>query len=94
MGTKHTIETLTTDVDNFKRSVNRRLTTLTNTVVDDVQPKVQEMHEYIIDQKGYERGKANSNKDGSININKDVWALIIKLVLIIAALVGVSKLTS
>lgn len=92
MGKKHTIDTLTKDVESYKRSTNGRLSTITKTL-SDIQPKVQEMHDFIIDYRGFQRGRNNRNKDGSININKDVWGLIIKLVLIISALVGITQLT-
>lgn len=91
MAAKHNIDSLTMDVERFKKSTNRRLTTHAR-ILNDIQPKVQEMHEYIIDQRGFERGQAKSGGAGSININKEVWALITKLVLIIAAILGITKI--
>lgn len=85
MASKHTIETLTTDVNDFKQYVRGEF--------KEIRPQVQEMHDFIVDAKGFERGKSNRNSDGSININKDVWGLIIKLVGIVAALVGIKLLT-
>lgn len=76
---KHSIETLTKDVDRRFKAVNQRL--------DIMQPQVAEMHDFIIDYKGFERGRASYNKDGSIKISPDVWALIIKLVTIIGSLI-------
>lgn len=82
---RHTIETLTKDVNDFKKYVRSEFTKM--------QPQVQEMHDFILDARGFERGKSNRNTDGSININKDVWGLILKLVGIIAVLAGIKLLT-
>lgn len=94
---RHTIETLTKDIATFKSGVNLRLNTLDNSVKEfkqEIEPKVEEMHDYILTQKGIEQGKLSVRSDGTININRDVWELIIKLVLIIASIIGVGKLTS
>lgn len=73
---KHTIETLTADVNSFKRFVKKTL--------DEMAPKVQEMHEYIIRQQGFEDGKASIQKDGTPGFDPrmfDVikWALLIAI---------------
>lgn len=81
---KHTIDTLTTDFKKFKTEVNKRF--------DTMQPQVQEMHDYIIKQEGFEAGQLSVNNKGSVSISKDVWSLIIKLVLIIAAILGIGQL--
>lgn len=90
---KHTLETLTEDLANFKRSVNSRLTKQGG-ILKDMQPKVNAMHDFMTDAKGFERGQADKNKDGTINISKDVWGLIMKLVVIIGVLVGIKMASS
>lgn len=85
MAAKHTIETLTKDLDGFKKYVRGEF--------KKMLPQVEEMHDFIVESKGFERGQSTYKKDGSININKDVWGLIIKLVGIVAALVGIRLLT-
>lgn len=92
MADKHTIETLTSDLNSFKRSVGKRFTDV-NGKLDAMQPQVQEMHDFIVDSKGFDRGQAEVNKDGTIRISKDVWGLIIKLIIIIGALVGIKQIT-
>lgn len=81
---KHTIETLTTDLNRFKREVKGRL--------DAMQPQVQEMHDYIIEQRGYERGASKSEKGAALNINPEIIKLLILLAGIIAALVGAERI--
>lgn len=88
MAQQHTIKELSDDFSRFKKRVSEKFAHLNNTL-DDMRPKVQEMHEFIIDSKGFERGKASYNKNGTINISKDVWGLIIKLVGIIAVIIGI-----
>lgn len=87
VATKHNIETLTEDLQKFKtsfqihrRDVNKRL--------DSMQPQVQEMHEYIIEQRGYERGASTNEKGAGLNINSEVLKLLGLALMIIAALVG------
>lgn len=92
MANQHTIETLTKDLISFKRSVGKRFTDV-NDKLDTMQPQVQEMHDFIVDSKGFDRGQASFNKDGTIRISKDVWGLIVKLILIIGALVGIKQIT-
>lgn len=92
MAQKHTIETLTKDVESFKRSTSNRFGKITDHL-EKIEPQVQEMHDFIVDYRGFERGRGTLNKDGTININKDVWALILKLVGLIAAILGIKKLT-
>lgn len=83
---KHNIETLTDDLQKLrnsyqvhKRDVIKRL--------DTMQPQVNEMHEYIIEQRGYERGSAR-DKGAGLNINAEVMKLLGLALMIIAALVG------
>lgn len=79
---KHTIETLTKDLNNFKKYVVGEF--------NDLKPQVTEMHDFIVDQKGFERGqKADVNQDGTIRISKDVFGLILKLVVLASALAGI-----
>lgn len=92
MADKHTIETLTSDLNSFKRSVEKRFTDV-NGKLGAMQPQVQEMHDFIVDSKGFERGQSEYNKDGTIRISKDVWSLIGKLILIIGALLGIKAIT-
>lgn len=85
---KHTIETLTKDLQGFKKEVRGTLRTM--------QPQVQEMHEYIIDQKGYARGQSSataSEKGANLNITAEVLKLLALALTIIAALVGANKIT-
>lgn len=85
MAQKHTIETLTTDLNSFKKYVRG--------VFKEMQPQLTEMHDYMLDQKGFERGKAaNPNNSGTINISKDAWGLILKLIVIIGAILGIKLL--
>jgi hypothetical protein len=91
VATKHTMDTLTKDLQSFKKYVRGEF--------KELRPQVEEMHDFIVDYKGFERGQSNqtkpgSNAEGSININKDVFGLIIKLVLIIAAMAGIKQITS
>lgn len=91
MATKHNIETLTKDLHkldtnfkSFKKDVKGRL--------DAMQPQVQEMHEYIIEQRGYERGASRAEKGAALNINPEIIKLLILLAGIIAALVGAERI--
>lgn len=85
---KHTIDTLTAELDGFKRASGSNFKTIFTTL-GDIQPKVQEMHDFIVEQRGFERGRGDSK---TININREVWSLIIKLVLIISAILGVNHI--
>lgn len=78
---KHTIDTLPEDFEKFKRSANNRFTKI-NKILQDMQPKLQDMHDFVIDSRGFERGQASYKKDGSVNLDPrliDVikWALLI-----------------
>lgn len=76
------------EFSSFKESVNANFR--------KIIPKVNVMHEFIIRDEGFKAGQASipREKDGSININKDVWGIIWKLILAILALAGINKLTS
>lgn len=91
MAKKHTLDTLTDDVERLKKTTRRDIKVVAD-AIKDIRPKVQEMHDYIVEQRGFERGRANIQKDGTININKDVWGLLVKLVLFAMAIAGITKL--
>lgn len=80
MPKKHTIETLTSDVNRRFAAVNRKL--------DIMRPQVEEMHDFIIDSKAFERGRGQAG-GGSININKDVWGIIKWLIIVLLAVAGI-----
>lgn len=90
MAKKHTIDTLSTDVQRLKASTNSRFSKL-DQVLDEMRPQVSEMHDFIVDYKGFERGQGAVANDGTIKISKDVWALIIKLVALIGAVIGITQ---
>lgn len=92
MAQKHTIDTLSKDLEVFKRGTNKRLAGVDSTL-KTMQPQIEEMHDFIVDAKGFERGQASFNKDGSISISKDVWGLIIKLVGLAIAIAGIRQIT-
>lgn len=77
MASKHTIKTLAEDVNTRFKTINNRL--------DIMQPQLQEMHDFIIDTRGFERGRASYKKDGSLNIDPRIFD-VIKWALLIAAL--------
>lgn len=81
---RHTIETLTKDLQNFKKVVNTRF--------DKMEPQINEMHDYIVEQRGYERGASKSEKGAAINVSPEIIKLLLLLGTIIAALVGASKI--
>lgn len=44
---------------------------------------MQEVHDYIVDLRGFFRGQESVKDTGDVKISKEVWALIKKLVYII-----------
>jgi ribosomal protein S15P/S13E len=89
---RHNIETLTEDLQKLrtsfqshKRDVNKRF--------DSMQPQIQEMHDFVVDQKGFERGQSRLDKGAALSISPDIMKLIFLLATIIAALVGASKVS-
>lgn len=84
---KHNIETLTEDLQklksnmqSFKREVSKRF--------DSMEPQIQEMHDFVVDQKGFERGQSRADKGAALSISPDIIKLIFLMATIIAALVG------
>lgn len=79
---RHTITTLTADVNRRFKAVNERL--------DIMQPKIQEMHDFIVDNRGFERGRTYK-KDGTLNLDPRVFDVIKWLALAVALAVGGAK---
>lgn len=57
-----------------------------------MEPQINEMHDYIVEQRGYERGASKSEKGAAINVSPEIIKLLLLLGTIIAALVGASKI--
>lgn len=88
---KHNIDTLTDDVQKLRNSYQTHKKDVIKRL-DTMQPQVQEMHEYIIEQRGYERGASKARKSEGVNISSDIIKLLLLLAGIIAALVGAERI--
>lgn len=87
---KHTIKTLSTDLNSFKHSVNEKFKTMED-ALKTIKPQVQEVHEWIIRSEGFESGRASVKKDGTINFDPRVFDVVKWLVLAVVLALGGAK---
>ena len=73
----------------FKSHTDKQLKDIKD-VVKPMQTQVQELHDFMIDSKAFERGKGANGQN--INISPDVWKLLLLLVGTIIAFVGGGKI--